>query len=126
MSEVVQVLAYINAFRECRNVYERKKEEFDKYVSKDPKKSKGELAAEASKVVLDEILKRYPIETFPEIKSAMDFARSKPAKEVGEFLGEFVKFYFRQHGEEKNGEEVIKEFAYGFMKKLILKKLLGD
>jgi len=126
-AEMGKMLAYVSSFNEWKKIYEKKKEEFEKYVSKDPERSREELAAEASKVLLDEILKRYdPAGMFPEMKPVIDFARSNSAEKVGEMLGEAVKFYCRQQGSGKSGEEVFKELAYKLVKGFLLKKMLGD
>jgi len=126
------MLAYISSFNEWKKIYEKKKEEFEKYVSKNPKRSREELAAEASKVLLDEVLKRYDIaEFFPEIKPVISLMGSKPANEVGGLIGDFVKFYFQKNsvdnsGRQRSGEEVVKDFAYKCVKKFLLKRMLGD
>jgi hypothetical protein len=129
--DLTQIFANLYAFNQCRNVFEKEKEKFEKYVSENPEKSKEELVAEGSKVLLDEVLKRYDLEKLPpEMRTIIKLVSSKKASEAGELIGDFVKIYFREHsvgkdGEEMSGEDVIKELAYKYMKSFLLKKYLG-
>jgi len=124
-----QLFANLYAFNQCRDIYEKEKEKFEKYVSQNPQKSKEELVTEGSKVLLDEVLKRYDIEKLPpEIRTVIKLVWSKPASEAGELIADFIRIYFREHaagkdGKERRGEEVVKEIAYKYVKGFLLKKL---
>jgi len=124
-----QLFANLYALNQCRDIYEKERERFEKYVSQNPQKSKEELVTEGSKVLLDEVLKRYDFGNLPpEIRTGIKLVWSKPASQAGELIADFVRIYFREHatgkdGKERSGEEVIKEIALKYIKHLLLKKL---
>jgi len=129
-SDLRQMLAYASALNECMEIYERKKEELERYVSKDSQKPREEFVAETSKVLLDEVLKRLA-GYFPEIKAAIGVVCSEPAVKFGELAGDYLKLYFQKNsvdnsGRQRSGGEVVKEFAYRCVKNFLLKRMLGD